>query len=60
MDDVRAMYKQNLFSLKELQECLESISPELIRFPSLDPDVIRNRVEGFVEGSEDNLTEEES
>ncbi|MBD2415768.1 hypothetical protein FACHB389_22785 [Nostoc calcicola FACHB-389] len=53
--DVQAMYKQKLFSLRELQDCFEAIAPELIRFPSLNPDVLRSKVENFIERFEDNL-----
>lgn len=52
--DVQAMYEQKLFSLKELRDCFESIAPELIRFPYLNPDVLRKRVETFVECFEGN------
>lgn len=47
--DVEAMYEQRLFSLRELQDCFEAIAPDLIRFPSLNPDVLRSRVENFIE-----------
>lgn len=46
------MYEQKLFSLKELRDSFEAITPELIRFPSLDPDVLRNRVENFIDRCE--------
>ena len=52
--DVQAMYAQKLFSLRALQDCFEAIAPELIRFPSLNPDLLRSRVENFVERLEDN------
>jgi hypothetical protein len=48
IQDVQAMYEQRLFSLNELRDCFEAIAPELIRFPSLNPDVLRSRVENFV------------
>jgi hypothetical protein len=47
--DVEAMYEQNLFSLSKLKDCFEEIAPELIRFPSLNSDVLRSRVENFIE-----------
>jgi hypothetical protein len=59
INDVRAMYKQKLFSLTDLRDCFEAIAPELIRFPSLDPDLLRSRVENFIERSENNLEEDE-
>lgn len=49
IDDVLAMYKQNLFSLQKLRESFEAIEPELIRFPSLDPDDIRRKIEDFIQ-----------
>lgn len=55
--DVQAMYEQNLFSLEALRDSFEAIAPELIRFPALDPDVIRSRVERFIECSESDLAE---
>lgn len=56
-NDIRSMYEQKLFSIEELRDCFEAIEPELIRFPSLDPDLLRKRVETFIEqleGKEDN------
>jgi hypothetical protein len=58
--DIEAMYKHKLFSLSELQDCFEAIAPELIRFPSLNPDVLRSRVENFIERFEDKLEEDQS
>jgi hypothetical protein len=52
IDDVRAMYEQKLFSLEKLLDCFEAIAPELIRFPSLNPDLLRNRIEQFIERCE--------
>lgn len=49
INDVQAMYEQRLFTLKDLRDCFEAIVPELIRFPSLDPDELRNSVESFIE-----------
>ena len=56
--DVRAMYEQRLFVLKELRDCFEAISPELIRFPSLDPDRLRSRVDNFITHCESNPAED--
>ncbi len=47
--DVEAMYKRKLFSLSELQNSFEAIVHELIRFPSLNPDILRTRVKNFIE-----------
>ena len=44
LQDVQAMYEQKLFSLEELRNSFETIAPELIRFPSLNPDLFRSRV----------------
>jgi hypothetical protein len=58
IDDVQAMYKQKLFDLEKLRDCFEAIEPELIRFPSLNPDVLRSRIEQFIQGC--NSTSEEN
>jgi hypothetical protein len=57
--DIEAMYAQKLFSLSKLRDCFEAIAPELIRFPSLNPDVLRSRVENFIERFEDQGSEEQ-
>ena len=49
LNDVQAMHEQKLFSLRKLYDCFEAIEPELIRFPALDPDVLKDRVEHFIE-----------
>lgn len=49
------MYEKKLFSLEELRNCFNVIAPELIRFPALNPDILRNRVEEFIEYCE-NIT----
>jgi hypothetical protein len=58
--DIEAMYKQKLFSLSNLRDCFEAIAPELIRFPSLNPDMLRSRVDNFIERCEDNLEDDQS
>lgn len=55
INDVQAMYERKLFSLKELRDRFEDIASELIRFPSLNADLLRSRVETFVEGFEGKL-----
>ncbi len=52
LQDVQAMYKQGLFSLEGLRNCFEAIELELIRFPSLDPDVLRSKIRTFIEQTE--------
>ena len=59
ISDVQAMYEQGLFSLEDLSDCFEAIEPELIRFPSLDSDVLKGRVETFIEQIEPAQEEEE-
>lgn len=49
LSDVQAMYEQKLLSLKGLRDAFEVIEPDLIRFPSLDPDALKNRLENFIE-----------
>ncbi|MFO0140967.1 MAG: hypothetical protein ACK513_06065, partial [Aphanizomenon sp.] len=58
--DVEAMYKQKLFSLNDLRNSFEAITPEIIRFPSLNPDILRSRIEKFIELCENNLEENQS
>jgi hypothetical protein len=48
-NDVQAMYDQKLFSLTELYNCFEAIESELIRFPSINPALLRNKIEKFIE-----------
>jgi hypothetical protein len=54
-NDVQAMYNQKLFSLIELHSCFEAIEPELIRFPSINPALLRNKIEQFIEKCESKL-----
>lgn len=49
------MYEKKLFSLEKLRDCFEAIEPELIRFPSLNSDILRNRIEQFIERCESIL-----
>ncbi len=49
LDDVKAMYGQNLFLLQDLQDGFNAIESEMIRFPSLDPAILRTKVEQFIE-----------
>ncbi|MDY7003955.1 MAG: DUF6036 family nucleotidyltransferase [Cyanobacteriota bacterium] len=49
INDIQAMYKQGLFSLEDLRDCFEAIEPELIRFPSLNPKVLKGKVKVFIE-----------
>lgn len=49
IDDVKAMYEQKLFYVEELRDCFNAIEPELIRFPSLSSDVLKRKVEQFIE-----------
>jgi hypothetical protein len=46
------MYEQKLFSLEKLRDCFKAIESELIRFPSLNPELLRNRIEQFIERCE--------
>lgn len=50
--DVQAMYEQKLFSLEKLRDCFNAIESELIRFPSLNPELLKNRIEQFIERCE--------
>jgi hypothetical protein len=37
-----------LFTLEKLRDCFNAIESELIRFPALDPDLLRNKIEQFI------------
>lgn len=49
LNDVQAMYAQGLFLLEDLRNCLRAIEPELIRFPALNPETLKGRVNSFIE-----------
>ena len=55
IDDVRAMYEQKLFTLEKLRDCFDEIGSELIRFPALDPALLRNKIEQFIDRCESTL-----
>jgi hypothetical protein len=46
------MYEQKLFSLEKLRDCFDEIESELIRFPALDADLLRNKIEQFIDRCE--------
>jgi hypothetical protein len=48
LDDVQAMYDRKLFTLENLHYGFEAIEPDLIRFPSLNPEHLRNKLEEFI------------
>jgi hypothetical protein len=52
IDDVLAMYEQKLFTLEKLRDSFDAIESELIRFPSLDADLLRNKIEQFIDSCE--------
>lgn len=56
--DVQAMYSYQLFPLKDLVDGLEAITPQLIRYPSLNPEAIRNRVIDFINSCESHSKEQ--
>lgn len=49
LNDVQAMYEQKLFLLDDLRNCFESIESELICFPSINPQILKGRVNSFIE-----------
>lgn len=46
--DVRAMIVRDLVAPSDLTEALASIETQLVRYPGLDADALRDRVAGFV------------
>ncbi len=53
ISDVQAMYAQQLFSLENLDNCFKAIEPDLIRFPSIDPEILKDRIETFIKQMRD-------
>jgi hypothetical protein len=51
---------RNYFPYKDLRNHFEAIEPELIRFPSLDADALRGKIEIFIADLEHNPEEEKS
>ncbi len=48
--DVRAMLERNLVDPGRLRACLEAISPQLSRFPAVDPPAFRRNLEELLDG----------
>lgn len=48
LNDVLAMYSQGLFLLEDLRDCFGAIKSELIRFPSINPEILEGRVNDFI------------
>lgn len=55
--DVEAMYAQKLFSLEDLRNSFVAIESELIRFPSLEPEALKGKVESFISQHERDVEE---
>jgi hypothetical protein len=53
------MYEQKLFTLEKLRDCFNEIESELIRFPSLNPALLRSRVEQFIDSCESTSEREQ-
>lgn len=48
LDDVRAMLVRGLVEPAELRRLFDLIEPEMFRYPALDPDDLRHRIEQFL------------
>lgn len=48
--DVREMVHRGLVALKELRALFMQIEPDLIRFPAVDPEDLRSKLDEFVTG----------
>ncbi len=51
ISDVQSMYDQKLFSVEKLGDCFEAIESELIRFPSINPELLKNKVAQFIKSA---------
>ena len=49
LKDIQAMYSQELFSLEDLRNCFEVIESDFIRFPAIEPDIIKGQINQFIE-----------
>lgn len=49
LQDVRAMISSGHLSLKDLEVALDAIEDSLIRYPAIDADVFRQKIEAFLE-----------
>lgn len=58
INDVQAMYNQQLFSLSDIRNGFDAIKPELIRFPSLDADELSAKVESLIRRCEPSSAKE--
>ncbi len=54
LGDVRAMLARHLVSRDELTEALDTIRPDLIRYPALDREAFERRVRKFLAEEEDD------
>ena len=50
LDDARQMAARGLIDVVELVRRFEAIAPDIIRYPALDPDAFRAKVESFTGG----------
>ena len=46
--DVQEMHKKALIDIKNLQHYFSQIEPQLLRYPAIDPNAFREKVEEFV------------
>ena len=51
--DVREMVKRDLIRVEALARRFEAIAPLLLRYPAIDPDAFRAKVERFIQGVDD-------
>lgn len=52
--DVRALHKLGLCDKAELQSLAEAIRPQLIRYPAIDPDAFKRKIEAFLAAEPDD------
>lgn len=54
--DVREMAERDLIGMEALARRFEAIAPYVVRYPAIDPDAFRAKVERFIEGMDDART----
>jgi hypothetical protein len=56
LNDVKAMLERGLVSLQQIVMAFEQIEPGLLRFPAIDADVLREKVDAFVAGHQSEVS----
>ena len=50
LEDAREMTVRGLIDVVELARRFDAMAPDIVRYPAIDPDAFRAKVEGFITG----------